>query len=102
MTSLGPWTSAGWNRDAGSGTASPSSRTNLYKGPALQVGLVSSYQPSSALVIGTRLPSLSTRDTFVWFGAHRRKRTPPSTIVGPKVLRGGCCIAGSVRGLLAC
>ncbi|MGF6701856.1 hypothetical protein OKW38_006533 [Paraburkholderia sp. MM5496-R1] len=76
MTSLGPCTSRGWNREAGSGTACPSSSWNRYSVPA-PLSTVVSNQPlpvgamSCAPCAG---PFSTTTCTLLHDGAQKRNR----------------------------
>src|SRR4051812_7524836 len=91
ITSLGPSTSCGWKREAGSGTSCPPLIRYRYSVPAPASGSRCSYQPSRSRLRATDF-SPTTNSTRFAEGAHRRKRTPPP----------GCTSAPNGMEWLAC
>src|SRR4051812_40452890 len=76
ITSLGPSTSCGWKREAGSGTSCPPLIRYRYSVPAPASGSRCSYHPSRSRLRETDFCPTTNSTPFA-DGAHRRKRTPP-------------------------
>jgi hypothetical protein len=81
MTMLAACTSSGLQRDAGSGTTSPSATWNAYRESAPKCRATASCQPPWSAVIGSNArdaAQVSSTATLAAAGAQRRKRVVPS------------------------